>query len=71
MPGYINKTLSASQVGFLVFAGLADHAGLVPHALFLRAWAFGVPVVLTLLMLRARPFAAETLAPRRPAVDGP
>ena len=27
---------------------LADHAGLVPHALFLRAWAVGVPVVLTL-----------------------
>ena len=60
--------LLASQVGFLVFAGLADRGGLVPHALFLRAWAVGVPVVLTMVMLRAGPRAP---APLRPAADGP
>ena len=59
--------LLASQVVFLALAGVADHAGLVPHALFLRAWAVGVPVVLTLVMLRMRPPAAATFAP---AADG-
>jgi exosortase/archaeosortase family protein len=64
--------LFASQVVFLVVLGeLADHAGLVAHALLLRAWAVGVPVVLTLVMLRARPPAAGTLARLRPAADGP
>ena len=64
--------LLASQVVFLVVLGeLADHAGLVAHALLLRAWAVGVPVVLTLVMLRAGPPAAGTLAPLRPAADGP
>jgi len=64
--------LLASQVVFLVVLGeLADHAGLVAHALFLRAWAVGVPVVLTLVMLRAGLPAAGTLAPLRPAADGP
>jgi hypothetical protein len=63
--------LLASQVVFLVVLGeLADHAGLVAHALLLRAWAVGVPVVLTLAMLRAGPPAARTLAPLRPAADG-
>jgi exosortase/archaeosortase family protein len=63
--------LLSSQVAFLVVLGVADHAGLVAHALLLRAWAVGVPVVLTLLMLRAGPPAATTLATLRPAVDGP
>jgi exosortase/archaeosortase family protein len=64
--------LLASQVMFLAILGeLADHAGLVPHALFLRAWAVGVPVVLMLVMLRAGPPAAGTLARLRPAADGP
>jgi len=64
--------LLASQVVFLVVLGeLADHAGLVAHALLLRAWAVGVPVVLTLAMLRAGQPAARTLAPLRPAADGP
>jgi len=64
--------LLASQVVLLVILGeLVDHAGLVPHALFLRAWAVGVPVVLTLVILRAGPPAAGTLAPLRPAADGP
>ena len=64
--------LLASQVVFLVVLGeLADHAGLVAHALLLRAWAVGVPVVLTLVMLRAGQPAARTLAPLRPAADGP
>ncbi len=64
--------LLASQVVFLVVLGeLADHAGLVAHALLLRAWAVGVPVVLTLVMLRAGQPAAGTLAPLRPAADGP
>ena len=64
--------LLASQVALLVVLGeLADHAGLVAHALLLRAWAVGVPVVLAWLMLRATQPAAATLAPLRPAVDGP
>jgi exosortase/archaeosortase family protein len=64
--------LLASQVVFLVVLGeLADHAGLVPHALLLRAWAIGAPVVLTLGMLRAEHPASGTLAPLRPAADGP
>ena len=60
--------LLASQVIFLVVLGELDHAGLVAHALLLRAWAVGVPVVLTLVMLRAGPPA---VAPLRPAADGP
>jgi len=64
--------LLASQVLFLVVLGeLTDHAGLVAHALLLRAWAVGVPVVLTLVMLRAGQPAAGTLARLRPAADGP
>lgn len=64
--------LLASQVVFLAVMGeLSDHAGLVTHALLLRAWAVAVPVVLTLVMLRAGQPAAGTLAPLRPAVDGP
>ena len=64
--------LLASQVVFLVVLGeLAAHEGLVAHALLLRAWAVGVPVVLTLVMLRAGQPAAVTLAPLRPAADGP
>jgi hypothetical protein len=45
--------LLLSQVGLLVVVGeIAAHADLVPHALFLRAWAIAVPVVLTLAMIR-------------------
>jgi exosortase/archaeosortase family protein len=58
--------LLASQVVLLVVLGeMAEHAGLVPHALLLRAWAVGVPVVLTLVMLRAAPSVAGTLAVSR------
>ena len=61
--------LLASQVALLVVLGeLADHAGLVAHALLLRAWAVGVPVVLTLVMLRAGPSAAR--AAGAPAAGG-
>ncbi len=60
--------LLASQVIFLLALGAVDHAGLVPHALLLRAWAVAVPVVLTLVMLRAGQPAAP---PLRPAADGP
>jgi exosortase/archaeosortase family protein len=60
--------LLASQVIFLLALAAVDHAGLVPHALLLRAWAVAVPVVLTLAMLRAGPPA---VAPLRPAADGP
>jgi nitrate reductase NapE component len=64
--------LLASQVLLLVVLGeLADHAGLAVHTLFLRAWAVGVPVVLALVMLRAGQPAPETLAPLRPAANGP
>jgi len=63
--------LLASQVALLVVLGeLAVHGGLLAHALFLRAWAVGVPVALTLAMLRAGQPAAETLAPMQPAADG-
>ncbi len=58
--------LLASQVVFLVVVGeLTDHAGLVVHALLLRAWAVGVPVALTLVMLRGAPSAVGKLAYRR------
>jgi exosortase/archaeosortase family protein len=61
----------ASQVMLLVILGeLAEHAGLVPHALLLRAWAVGVPAALTLVMLRAGPPAAAPLGPLRPAAEG-
>ena len=64
--------LLASQIVFFVaLAELADHAGLAAHPLFLRAWAVGVPVVLTVAMLRAGPPAAGALASLRPAADGP
>jgi exosortase/archaeosortase family protein len=64
--------LLASQVVFLVVLGeLAEHAGLVAHALVLRAWALGVPMVLTLLMLRAGRPASAPLVPLEPAADGP
>ena len=64
--------LLASHVVFLVVLGeLADHAGLVAHALLVRAWAVGVPIVLALVMLRPAQPAAGTLAPLRPAADGP
>jgi hypothetical protein len=63
--------LLISQVFFLVVVGeLADH-GVVAHALLVRAWAVAVPVFLTVMMLRAGPFAAGPLEPLRPAVDGP
>jgi hypothetical protein len=63
--------LLASQVMLLVILGeLAEHAGLVPHALLLRAWAVGVPAALTLVALRAGPPAAAPLGPLRPAAEG-
>jgi exosortase/archaeosortase family protein len=64
--------LLASQVVLLAVLGeLAAHAGLVAHALLLRAWAVGVPVVLALVLWRDGPPAAGTLLPLRPAADGP
>ena len=60
--------LLASQVVFLLALGELDHAGFVAHALVLRAWAVGVPVALTLAMLRA---GTPAVAPLRPAADGP
>ena len=64
--------LLVSQVLFLVALGeIADHAGLVPHALVLRAWAVAAPVILTFWMLRPAPPATVLLAPLRPAADGP
>ena len=64
--------LLASHIVFLVVLGeLADHAGLVAHALLVRAWAVGAPIVLALAMLRPGQPAAGTLAPLRPAADGP
>ena len=63
--------LLASQVVLLAVLGeLADSAGVATHPLLLRAWAVGVPVLLTLVMLRAGPPAPGTLAPLRPAGDG-
>lgn len=63
--------LLASQVVLLVLLGeLRVHAGLVLHALLLRAWAVGVPVVFMLVLLRAeRPLAGMLASPRRPAAD--
>ena len=47
--------LFAFQVLFLVVAGeVAEHAGLVAHPLLLRGWAVGLPVALTLVMLRGK-----------------
>jgi len=64
--------LFASQVVLLVVVGeVAAHADLLPHALFVRAWAIAVPVVLTLAMIRAGTPLAVAPAMRRPAVDGP
>ena len=64
--------LLASQVVLLAVLGeLAAHAGLVAHALLLRAWAVAVPVVLALVLWRAGPPAAGTLLRLRPAADGP
>jgi exosortase/archaeosortase family protein len=64
--------LLASEVFFLVALGeLADHAGLLAHALLVRAWAVAVPVVLALTMFRTRQPPAPTLAPLAPASDGP
>jgi len=64
--------LLASQVVLLAVLGeLAAHAGWVAHALLLRAWAVGVPVVLALVLWRDGPPAAGTLLPLRPAADGP
>jgi hypothetical protein len=64
--------LVASQVVLLgVLGEMAAQAGLVAHALLLRAWAVAVPVVLALVLWRAEPRLAGTLLPLRPAVDGP
>jgi exosortase/archaeosortase family protein len=64
--------LLASQVVLLAVLGeLAAHAGLVAHALLLRAWAVAVPVVLALALWRPGQLPAGTLLPLRPATDGP
>jgi hypothetical protein len=64
--------LLASQVLLLAVLGeLAAHAGLVAHALLLRAWAVAVPVVLALVLWRAAPAPVRALPPLRPAADGP
>jgi exosortase/archaeosortase family protein len=64
--------LLASQVVLLAVLGeLAAHAGLVVHALLLRAWAVAVPVVLALALRRPGQAPAGTLLPLRPAADGP
>jgi len=64
--------LLASQVVFLAVLGeLAAHAGLVAHALLLRAWAVAVPVVLALVLWGAGQPPAGRLPPLRPAGDGP
>jgi exosortase/archaeosortase family protein len=64
--------LLVSQVLFLVALGeVADHAGLVAHALLLRGWAVAAPALLTLSMIRSAPPATGTLLPLRPAADGP
>ena len=64
--------LLVSQVALLAALGdLAAHTGLVAHALLLRAWAVGVPVVLALVLWRARSAPAGTFLPLRPATDGP
>jgi exosortase/archaeosortase family protein len=60
--------LLGSQVVFLVVLGQAD---LTAYALLVRAWAVGVPVVLSLVMLRGGPSTARTFAPLRRAADGP
>jgi exosortase/archaeosortase family protein len=64
--------LLLSQVVLLVAVGeIAAHTGLVPHALFVRAWAIAAPVVLTLAMIRAGAPLSASPAMRRPALDGP
>jgi len=64
--------LLVSQVFFLVALGeVADHAGLVAHALLLRGWGVAAPALLTLSMIRSAPPATGTLLPLRPAADGP
>jgi exosortase/archaeosortase family protein len=61
--------LLVSQVALLVaVAQVAARAGLVPHALLLRAWAVGVPVLITLAMIHG---GARRIAVLRPAADGP
>jgi exosortase/archaeosortase family protein len=62
--------LLASQVVFLVALGeMAAHAGVVMHALVIRAWAVAVPVVLSWLLLRAEGPVVGT-APPLVVVDG-
>jgi exosortase/archaeosortase family protein len=61
-----------SQIALLAALGdLAAHTGLAAHALLLRAWAVGVPVILALVLWRAWQYPAGTIVPLRPAVDGP
>jgi len=61
--------LLASQILFFVLLGeLRDHAGLIAHALLVRAWAVGVPAVHALVMLRGGEPKAPTLT-LRPVAD--
>jgi exosortase/archaeosortase family protein len=63
--------LLATQVVLLAVLGaLAANAGLVAHALLLRAWAVAVPVALAVLLWRASPTPSATLLPLRPAASG-
>jgi exosortase/archaeosortase family protein len=63
--------LFVSQVALLVIVGeVAAHADLLPHALFVRAWAIAVPVALTLALFRGTEAMTAERATRRPAVDG-
>ena len=48
--------LVVSQVALLAVVGLASQWGLAaPHALLVRAWAFAIPVALTIVMIRSAP----------------
>jgi hypothetical protein len=61
--------LLASQVALLALMGeLAVHAGLLAHALVVRAWAVGAPVVLAMLLFRVTPLPEAV--PHAAAVDG-
>ncbi len=63
--------LLVSQIVFLVVLGeIAERTGWAPHALALRAWAVAVPVVLTLIILRAARPRRTRPAPLHLVADG-
>ncbi len=64
--------LLVSQIAFLVALGeLAERTGWAPHALALRAWAVGVPAVLTLMILHKTRPQRTRHAPLHLVADGP